>query len=154
MVFLNRPRTGSALAEVLRSNLPDRPVPFALYSKDLDSLPGGWPQEKREYVLSRLSNLDWVFEKTAESETLEVISSQITELANAAQYLLAWNVETSPEEELAKFLGLNTDAPWSSPLGQYQGLVPPTSSAYSAAPRDHHTSMVASSDLAISVFSN
>jgi hypothetical protein len=108
----NRPRTGSALAEVFRSNLQDRPVPFVLYSKDLDTLPGGWPQERREYVLSRLSNLDWVFQKSANSADLESISIQVSELANAAEQLGDWKLERPREEEMARFLGLSSEAPW------------------------------------------
>lgn len=109
-----RPQNGLAVVEVLRSSLgKDRVVPFALYSNQLESLPGGWPSEQRVHVLARLSNLEWVFEKP-HPERLSQTARQTVELARAAKGLGDFD-PNDPHASAERLLGLGRDRPWYEP---------------------------------------
>jgi hypothetical protein len=65
-----KPLNGLALASVLREHLDlyvDRPRAIALYTAHLSEISQALPDEVRQHVVSRLNNLEWVFDKADEN---------------------------------------------------------------------------------------
>lgn len=118
-VATRKPLNGVAVTGVLRSHAPTEgesgePRAFALHSGRLEGLSEGLPAERREPVLARALNLEWVFAKGQEYEGVP-LPRQIASLAFAVQALpVSW-----PRGDLkkvkrltAKFLGLEVKDSW------------------------------------------
>jgi hypothetical protein len=83
-----KPINGLALAAVLRAHIGDRGLKtarataFALRSGYLQDLVGDTAGSRAEHLLARLNNLEWVFEKGAGSNELQIVAlaSAVNEL--------------------------------------------------------------------------
>jgi hypothetical protein len=111
---LLQPLDGRALVEVIRSHAGNatRPVGFVLTTGEPDRLANGLGAEKRESVLARLNNLEWVIAK----DTLpDDFARQVSELAAGIELLPAAWPDLSGEamrEVVCGLLGLEEEHPW------------------------------------------
>jgi hypothetical protein len=84
------PRDGLALAATLRRHVHDRkegsPTAFAILTGKIDQLAAPLPPEHREHVLARMSNLEWVFQKSKAGEEF-TLGDQVAALAVAVRKL-------------------------------------------------------------------
>jgi hypothetical protein len=108
---LTAPSNGLALSAVIREQiraLGGREVTgVALYSGEVDAISGTIPNEVRGFVVARLNNLEWVFEKDDRDAYRSVIS-----LATALKSLpRTWPEDsTKATKSLHHFLGLDSAA--------------------------------------------
>ena len=109
-----RPKDGLALVATLRSNLSQAasraPTAFALRSGQLDYVSGEYTYERREHVLAKLYDLEWVFPKSADPQ---IFATQVALIANAVRSLPhPWPPVERRRKALLRFLALSTRLPW------------------------------------------
>lgn len=118
-VVARKPRDGLAVAATLRSHAPTEGEPgsaraFALHSARLESLSSSLPTERREPVLARALNLEWIFQKGSQYEQIP-ITAQILSLASAVKTLpKAWPQDDQKKLQriVTRFLRLASKVPW------------------------------------------
>lgn len=103
-----QPLDGLALAAVLRSQIKrlqiSAPVSFAIYTGELQALARPLPPENREHALSDLVNVDWIFQKSSDPQTLV---GQILSLGEAVVGLPErWSADGAMLQ-LAELLGIS-----------------------------------------------
>lgn len=112
-VPITQPPNGLALSTVLREQIremdPRKVAGVALYTGQLQQISGTIPDEVRGFVVARLTNLEWVFEKKANDTEITAVS-----LAEAIKRLPRSWPEDSNEaaRQLHRFLGLSRSAPF------------------------------------------
>lgn len=108
-----QPPNGLALSTVLREQIremdPRKVTGVALYTGQLQQISGTIPDEVRGFVVARLTNLEWVFEKSADNTEITAVS-----LAAAIKRLpRSWPEDSSEAaKDLHRFLGLKRNAPF------------------------------------------
>ena len=113
-----KPINGKALAAVLRAHSENTNEAglraFALLTAHLEDSWRAAPAENREHALARSNNLEWVFRKTTDLQTL---TTQFSILAGAVTRLpQKWPLSNSEETEtlLVQLLGIKEDREWAS----------------------------------------
>lgn len=111
---LLKPLDGRALIEIIRAHVSDdrRPVGFVLTTAEPDRLAPGLVREKRESVLARLNNLEWMISKDTHPDVFIV---QIQALSDAIASLPdSWpeSPGTAMREVVSKLLQLNPERAW------------------------------------------
>lgn len=113
VAFPFQPRDGLALAAVLRRQVHDAlrtsPTAFAIRTGRMEDLASPLPPESRAQVLSRINNLEWVFEKSADSTAA---TEQVKSLADAVRLLPQhWPVDdfSAAQSQACDLLGLRAD---------------------------------------------
>ncbi|HEU5091123.1 MAG TPA: hypothetical protein VFT30_00470 [Nitrospira sp.] len=112
-VPITQPPNGLALSSVLREQIremnPRKVTGVALYTGQLQRISGTIPDEVRGFVVARLTNLEWVFEKNANDTEITSVS-----LAEAIKRLPSSWPEDANEaaRHLHRFLGLSRSVPF------------------------------------------
>jgi hypothetical protein len=112
-VPITDPPNGLALSAVLREQIretkPNQATGVALYTGQLGQISGTIPDDVRGFVVARLTNLEWVFEKADEDTQLTVVA-----LADGIKKLpRAWPEDSArAADQLRRFLGLASNAPF------------------------------------------
>lgn len=112
-VPITQPPNGLALSIVLREQIREmdagKVTGIALYTGQLQQISGTIPDEVRGFVVARLTNLEWVFEKHADNTEITAVS-----LAEGITRLPPSWPEDSDEaaRHLHRFLGLGRSAPF------------------------------------------
>jgi hypothetical protein len=106
------PPNGLALAGVMRQRIDGLfggvPRGVALYSGEVERISANLPMEVRSYVVARLNNLEWVFEKGTDDAAPGVVS-----FASAVAALPAvWPEGSQAVSALHELLGLTEDSPF------------------------------------------
>jgi hypothetical protein len=110
--FSLQPRDGLALSSVLRRQVHDEqrrsPTAFAIRTGFMDALASPLPPESRHHMLAQLNNLEWVFEKSSDTATVNQIKSLATTLR---QLPINWPIDTTcdSQEIACRLLNLDQD---------------------------------------------
>ena len=112
-VPIPQPPNGLALSGVLREQIremdTEKGTGVALYTGQLQQISGTIPDEVRGFVVARLTNLEWVFEKKASDTEITAVS-----LAEAIKRLpRSWPEDSDDAaRHLHRFLGLDRSLPF------------------------------------------
>ena len=113
-----KPLNGKALAAVLRAHAESskdvNPTAFALFTAHLEDYSEGIRIENREHSIARSNNLEWVFRKNAD---LQSLTNQFLVLAAAVTLLpKKWPLADQDETDklLGKVLELKPEAEWTT----------------------------------------
>jgi hypothetical protein len=112
-VPITEPPNGLALSAVLREQIREtnanQVTGVALYTGQLEQISGTIPNDVRGFVVARLTNLEWVFEKADADTEVTAVS-----LAQAIKQLpRSWPEDSAKAaDQLHRFLGLASIAPF------------------------------------------
>jgi hypothetical protein len=112
-VPITEPPNGLALSAVLREQIREtnasQVTGVALYTGQLGQISGTIPADVREFVVARLTNLEWVFEKADTDTEITALS-----LAEGIKKLpRSWPEDSAKAaDQLRRFLGLPSSAPF------------------------------------------